>query len=120
MHRYLGSQASGFLSPALLGLPLSVLDNTQFSAFPAAHGVTSNFDNPVSQRKALVAIDILSITLMLVFVGMRLFAKHYIVPSLGWGDCESRTVLSTSKLIIDRYMHYCGSEWRGTAAPCLC
>lgn len=120
MHRYLGSQTFGFLSPALLGLAPAVMDNTQFPAFPAAHGVTSNFDNPVSQGKVFVAIDILSIPLMLVFVGMRLYAKHYIVHSLGWGDCESRTVLSTFKLIIDRYMHYCGSESRGTAVPCLC
>lgn len=90
VHYYLRSQKFDFLSPALLGLPPAVMDNTRSPAFPVAHGVNSNFDNLVSQGKALVAIDILCITLMLVFVGMRLYAKHCIVHPLGWGEWESR------------------------------
>lgn len=64
------------------------MENSQYPALPPPHGVTSNFEHPVSQAKALIVINALCITLMLLILGIRVYTKHCIAHSLGWDDCE--------------------------------
>lgn len=104
-----------WLSSAVLSLAPAVIGNARYPAFPAPHGVTSNIDNPVSQ-KGPRCNKCLSISLVLFFAGMRIYTKHNIIQSLSWDDCRPKIALWSSR---DRYLHPCGGEHLGAAAACL-
>ena len=80
--------------------------------FPAPYGLNQNYEHPVSQAKVLVVINAVCIALMLLFVGIRIYTKHYILRSVGWDDCELLISLGMSSLTETRYLHCCGGEWR--------
>lgn len=66
---------------------LIIMDLDQIPAYPPPPGVISNFKNPVSLAKPLVIVNVMFLSLMMIFVGIRIYTKGYIVRKLGWDDC---------------------------------
>ena len=50
-------------------------------------GVTSNFENPLSQGPVLVVVGSILNALMIVFVLARAYTKIYIIRKATWDDC---------------------------------
>lgn len=77
-----------FKNTSVYGIPgLIIMDLDQIPAYPPPPGVTSNFKNPVSLAKTLVVVNVVFLSLMTIFVGLRIYTKHCIARKLGWDDC---------------------------------
>jgi hypothetical protein len=68
------------------GIPSSILDETPAMLPP--DGQTTNFINPPDIYMISVASSTLGLALTIVFVGIRLYTKCFLLKKLYWEDCE--------------------------------
>ena len=66
------------------GVPLS-----EIPALKPPPGIKPNFVNPPSYANALVTVNAVFLTLMLITLALRLYTKGVLLKSLGWDDCKS-------------------------------
>lgn len=59
---------------------------SNISALPPPKGVQSNFDDPHSQGQDVIIASVICLTLMALFVSMRIYSKAFIKHSWGWND----------------------------------
>lgn len=67
---------------------LMIMDLDHIPAYPPPPGVTPNFKNPVSLAMPLIVVNVVFISLMAIFVVLRIYTKHFIVCKLWWDDCR--------------------------------
>ncbi|KAI9707759.1 MAG: hypothetical protein M1836_000721 [Candelina mexicana] len=56
---------------------------------PPPPGVVPNFINPTHRTGTAIACNVVCLTLALVFVGLRLWTKTFIIRSVGWDDSQN-------------------------------
>ena len=56
-------------------------------AIPPPPGVVSNFENPETLASSIIGVNVTFLSLMLIVVFIRIYARSFIVRSLGWDDC---------------------------------
>lgn len=56
---------------------------SETSALPPPSGLSSNFNNPVSQRQTLIVINSVVPCVMLVFASLQYYTRIFITRSLG-------------------------------------
>ena len=56
-------------------------------------GVTPNFADPQTRTNIFIVVYAVFTSLVVLFVSLRLYAKMWIIRSIGWDDCECASIL---------------------------
>lgn len=63
-------------------------------ALPPPSGLFSDFDDPVSQKRSLIAINSVVPCIMLVFASLQLYTRIFIIRSVGMDDRKIRVLFN--------------------------
>lgn len=64
------------------------MDLTHAPSLAPPPGIVSDFEHPDSLVHAVLATNIIAVTLMSFSVGLRLFTRTFVSRNLGWDDCR--------------------------------
>ena len=57
---------------------------------PPPPGQTANFIDPPDQHVEIIALHSVCLTLITLFVGMRVYLRAFVLRAFGWDDGQSR------------------------------
>ena len=81
------------------------MDYSNLPALAPPPGVLSNFNDPKTLSTSLIAVNAVSLSLMLIIVGIRFYSRASLSHAVGWDDCEcpanysSREELTKSRYV---------------------
>lgn len=87
------------LSEKMASTADSATDTLNPPALTLPRGLVSNFSNPYNRGYILTVVGSLLISLMIIFVGVRMYAKARIQKKWWWDDCTYITILAILRSI---------------------